>query len=45
MLAKFYPRSHNMGLKKKIFEKIGGFGLRHGQDIELSHRILIAGLE
>ena len=44
MLAKFYPRSHNMGLKKNIFEKIGGFGsLRHGQDIELSHRILNSG--
>lgn len=40
MLAKFYPRSHNMGVKKTLFEKIGGFGaLRHGQDIELSHRI------
>ena len=44
MLAKFYPRSHNMGLKKKIFEEIGGFGaLRHGQDIELSHRIINSG--
>ena len=44
MLAKFYPRSHNMGLKKTIFEKVGGFGaLRHGQDIELSHRILSSG--
>ena len=44
MLAKFYPRSHNMGLKKTIFEKLGGFGaLRHGQDIELSHRILNSG--
>ena len=44
MLAKFYPRSHNMGLKKTIFEKVGGFGaLRHGQDIELSHRILNSG--
>ena len=40
MLAKFYPRSHNMGVKKSLFEKIGGFGpLRHGQDIELSNRI------
>ena len=40
MLAKFYPRSHNMGVKKTLFEKVGGFGsLRHGQDIELSHRI------
>ena len=33
-----------MGLKKKIFEEVGGFGtLRHGQDIELSHRILKSG--
>ena len=40
MLSKFYPRSHNMGVKKALFEKIGGFGsLRHGQDIELSNRI------
>tara|TARA_A100001011_G_scaffold390460_1_gene473913 strand:- start:1029 stop:2054 length:1026 start_codon:yes stop_codon:yes gene_type:complete len=44
MIAKFYPRTHNMGLKKKVFEKIGGFGnLRHGQDIEYSNRILSNG--
>ena len=44
MIAKFYPRTHNMGLKKKVFEKIGGFGnLRHGQDIEYSNRILSSG--
>ncbi len=41
MVAKFYPRSHNMGVKRKIFDKVGGFGsLRHGQDIELSNRII-----
>ena len=29
-----------MALKRSLYEKIGGFGsLRHGQDIELSHRI------
>ncbi len=40
-LAKFYPRSFNMGLSKKLWEQIGGFGsLRHGQDIEFSHRII-----
>ena len=40
MMAKFYPRTHNMAMKKSVYEKIGGFGsLRHGQDIELSHRI------
>ncbi len=39
-LAKFYPRSHNMGMTRELYEKVGGFGsLRHGQDIELSHRI------
>ena len=41
MISKFYPRSHNMGVKKEIFDKVGGFGsLRHGQDIELSNRII-----
>ena len=40
MLAKFYPRTHNMGVKKNILNKVGGFSsLRHGQDIELSHKI------
>ena len=41
MISKFFPRSHNMGVKKTLFEKIGGFGsLRHGQDIELSNRLI-----
>lgn len=40
-LAKFYPRSFNMGLSRDLWQKIGGFGsLRHGQDIEFSHRII-----
>ncbi len=43
-LAKFYPRSFNMGLSRSLWEKIGGFGhLRHGQDIEFSHRIIASG--
>jgi len=43
-LAKFYPRSFNMGLTRKLWDKIGGFGsLRHGQDIEFSNRILKSG--
>jgi glycosyltransferase involved in cell wall biosynthesis len=43
-LAKFYPRSFNMGLSTKTFHKIGGFGsLRHGQDIEFSHRLIKSG--
>lgn len=43
-LAKFYPRSFNMGLRKELYKKIGGFGgLRHGQDIEFSNRIITSG--
>lgn len=43
-LAKFYPRSFNMGLHRTLYEKIGGFGsLRHGQDIEFSNRIIKSG--
>lgn len=43
-MGKFYPRSFNMGLSRQIYEKIGGFGdLRHGQDIEFSHRIIKSG--
>jgi len=44
MLAKFYPRTHNMGITRSIYEAIGGFGdLRHGQDIEYSNRIRRSG--
>jgi glycosyltransferase involved in cell wall biosynthesis len=43
-LAKFYPRSFNMGLSRRLYQRIGGFGsLRHGQDIEYSHRIIKSG--
>lgn len=43
-LGKFYPRSFNMGLRREVYQKIGGFGsLRHGQDIEFSNRIINSG--
>ena len=43
-LAKFYPRSFNMGLSRQLYQKLGGFGsLRHGQDIEFSHRMIKSG--
>lgn len=39
-LAKYYPRSFNMGIKRKVYEKIGGMNeLRHGQDMDFSNRI------
>jgi cellulose synthase/poly-beta-1,6-N-acetylglucosamine synthase-like glycosyltransferase len=44
MIAKFFPRTHNMGIKRSVYEKVGGFGsLRHGQDIEFSNRIRKSG--
>lgn len=43
-ISKYYPRSFNMGVRADVVEKIGGMGkLRHGQDIEFSHRILNTG--
>lgn len=43
-LAKFYPRSFNMGIRREIFTKLGGMGnLRHGQDLEFSRRIVASG--
>ncbi|MFH2025657.1 MAG: glycosyltransferase, partial [bacterium] len=43
-LAKFYPRSFNMGIHHKIYETLGSMGsLRHGQDLEFSRRIVASG--
>uniref|UniRef100_UPI003216971F glycosyltransferase n=1 Tax=uncultured Draconibacterium sp. TaxID=1573823 RepID=UPI003216971F len=43
-VAKFYPRSFNMGVHRKIFADIGGMTkLRHGQDMDFSQRIYDAG--
>jgi glycosyltransferase involved in cell wall biosynthesis len=40
-IDKFYPRSFNMGIRKSVFEKVGGFsGMRFGEDIDLSIRVL-----
>jgi glycosyltransferase involved in cell wall biosynthesis len=45
-LARYYPRSFNMGLSRELWQKIGGFGsLRHGQDIEYSNRIIRSGVK
>ena len=43
-LDKFYPRSFNMGIKREVFEALGGFSeMRFGEDIDLSIRIFEAG--
>lgn len=43
-ITKFYPRSFNMGIHRRVYEKIGGMGgLRHGQDMDFSARIYSEG--
>ena len=43
---KYYPRSYNMGVSRRVYEKTGGMGsLRHGQDMEYSSRIYKAGFK
>lgn len=39
-IGKFHPRSFNMGIKKEVFEKTGGYIItRQGEDVEFSIRI------
>ena len=39
-MDKFYPRSFNLGIRKTVYEALGGFApMRYGEDIDLSTRI------
>lgn len=43
-LDKFYPRSFNMGIRRDVYERLGGFSkMRFGEDIDFSIRIFKAG--
>lgn len=43
-LDKFYPRSFNMGVKRTVFNSLGGFSeMRFGEDIDLSIRLFEGG--
>lgn len=43
-LDKFYPRSFNMGVRRDVYQKLGGFSkMRFGEDIDFSIRIFKAG--
>jgi glycosyltransferase involved in cell wall biosynthesis len=45
-VTRFFPRSFNMGIHRRVFEKVGGMGgLRHGQDMDYSARIYDAGFK
>lgn len=43
-LDKFFPRSYNMGIRREVYMKLGGFSkMRFGEDIDFSYRIAEAG--
>lgn len=40
-MEKFHPRSFNLGVSKKAFDEVGGYGtMRFGEDIDFSLRLL-----
>ena len=43
-LDKFFPRSFNMGIRREVYQQLGGFSkMRFGEDIDFSYRIVEAG--
>ncbi|MBR2235131.1 MAG: glycosyltransferase [Prevotella sp.] len=43
-LDKFFPRSFNMGVRREVYQELGGFSkMRFGEDIDFSYRIVEAG--
>ena len=45
-LDKFYPRSYNMGIRREVYQQLGGFSkMRFGEDIDFSYRIVEAGYQ
>ena len=43
-MDKFYPRSFNMGVRREVYNALGGFSrMRFGEDIDFSYRIVEAG--
>ena len=43
-LDKFFPRSYNMGIRREVYQELGGFTkMRFGEDIDFSYRIVEAG--
>lgn len=43
-LDKFYPRSYNMGIRRSVYMRLGGFSeMRFGEDIDFSIRLFEAG--
>jgi len=43
-MDKFYPRSFNMGIRRDVYQQLGGFSkMRFGEDIDFSYRIVESG--
>ncbi|MBO4462885.1 MAG: glycosyltransferase [Prevotella sp.] len=43
-MDKFFPRSYNMGVRREVWNELGGFSkMRFGEDIDFSYRIVEAG--
>lgn len=43
-MDRFYPRSFNMGIRRDVYDRLGGFSkMRFGEDIDFSTRIVRAG--
>ena len=43
-LDKFFPRSFNMGIRREVYQALGGFrAMRFGEDIDFSYRIVESG--
>ncbi len=43
-LDRFYPRSFNMGIRRDVYKRLGGFSrMRFGEDIDFSIRLFEAG--
>ncbi len=45
-LDRFYPRSFNMGIRREVYQELGGFSaMRFGEDLDFSYRIVEAGYQ
>lgn len=43
-MDRFFPRSFNMGIRRSVYEALGGFEkMRFGEDVDFSYRIVEAG--
>ncbi len=42
---RFYPRTFNMGVRKSVFDQLGGFdtSMRYGEDLDFSMRVIESG--